>query len=202
MLLLGLAVLIGGLILRLPTAATVVCAGFLIASSAGMSAAQTLDLFGQKFVENRNLTLFLLTLPALGLCERHGLHRWAGQFITRFSGQGAGRLLLVYQLVRVAQGMLGVRINGHASFVRPLLVPMAQARSQPGAEVRPQCAVVENLGNFYGQNLNPAQPGVLLVFSTLHGAGIEVSPWSMAAYAALPCAFAVFLTWLRYRRHA
>lgn len=202
MLLVGLFVLLGGLILRLPPAATVMCAAFLIAAGAGMTAGETVDLFGKSFVQNRSLTLFLLTLPALGLCERHGLHRWAGDFIVRFSGRGPGGLLWSYQWLRVLQGILGVRINGHASFVRPLLAPMAEARSDAPEAVRAHCAVVENLGNFYGQNLNPAQPGVLLVWSTLQGAGVNVSPWWLAAYAVVPCSFALLLSWLRYRRLA
>jgi uncharacterized membrane protein len=197
---LGLIVLIGGLILRLPPAITVVAAAFLVAGSENMGPLQTLDLLGKSFVDNRSLTLFLLTLPALGLCERHGLHRWAGQWIGRFGqGGGPGRVLVVYQALRVIQGALGVRINGHATFVRPLLAPMAEARATKDA-IRPHCAVVENLGNFYGQNLNPAQPGLLLVLGTMTGAGVTVNLWSMAFYALVPVSFSLLLSFLRYRR--
>ena len=41
----------------------------------------------------------------------------------------------------------------------------------------------ENYGNFYGQNLSPVQPGILLVFGVMAGLGVGVSVWSLVLYA-------------------
>ena len=41
----------------------------------------------------------------------------------------------------------------------------------------------ENYGNFYGQNLSPVQPGVLLVYGVLTGLGCQVSMLSLVFYA-------------------
>ena len=46
-------------------------------------------------------------------------------------------------------------------------------------EIKATDAAAENYGNFYGQNLSPVQPGILLVYGTLRGLGYEVSLWRM-----------------------
>jgi hypothetical protein len=84
-----------------------------------------------------------------------------------------GRLQIVYQLFRVLVGALGIRLNGHAAFVRPLVFPMSlgAAAVESGVapteslderrveEIKATDAAAENYGNFYGQNLSPVQPG-------------------------------------------
>src|SRR5262245_30153580 len=44
-------------------------------------------------------------------------------------------------------------------------------------------AASENYGNFYGQNLNPVQAGILLVASTLNGLGLSVSTFEVVLFA-------------------
>jgi uncharacterized membrane protein len=65
--------------------------------------------------------------------------------------------------------MLGLRVNGHPGLVRPLLAPMVQAAAQdPDLDrLKAACAASENYGNFYGQNLSPVAPGLLLVATLL-----------------------------------
>jgi uncharacterized membrane protein len=50
-------------------------------------------------------------------------------------------------------------------------------------EIKAANAAGENYGNFYGQNLSPVQPGILLVFGVLTGLGYLVSVWSLVLYA-------------------
>src|SRR5215208_711065 len=156
-----------------------------------------LNMLGRAFAENRLMTLFIITLPAIGLAERHGLQEQAAALIRRVHAATVGRLQLVYQLFRVLVGALGIRLNGHPAFVRPLIFPMslgaaAAERGVAGPEALPPDEVeeikaatsaAENYGNFYGQNLSPVQPGILLVYGVLAGLGYKVGLWRLVLFA-------------------
>jgi hypothetical protein len=43
-------------------------------------------------------------------------------------------------------------------------------------------AAAENYGNFYGQNLSPVQPGILLVYGVMQGLGLTVGVWDLVRY--------------------
>ena len=207
--LLGLLVLGIGLLLRLPPTLVAVAAALTTGLLAGMpiyapevpAGAGTLasegiiNMLGRTFTENRLVSLFILTLPAIALCERFGLQDRAGMAIRRARAATVGRLQIVYQLVRVAVGALGIRMNGHSAFVRPLVFPMslgaAAAREATDGspladrrveEIKAAAAAAENYGNFYGQNLSPVQPGLLLVYGVLQGLGYDVSLWWMILF--------------------
>lgn len=153
-----------------------------------------LELLGRSFIENRLMTLFLLTLPVVGLCERYGLQAQAARWVAGLKRLSPARVLILYQLFRVLHGLLGLRLNGQAVFVRPLVAPMALAswrerhRQQPTeAEedgLKAASAASENYGNFYGQNLSPVQAGVLLVFGVLSDLGYSTSLWRLVAFSA------------------
>ncbi len=81
------------------------------------------------------MTLFIITLPAIGLSERFGLQRQSARLIQRFRAATAGRLLMAYQMFRVVMGAMGLRLNGHPTFVRPLVYPMALGAAEAGTEV-------------------------------------------------------------------
>src|SRR5262249_56532209 len=120
------------------------------------------------FTENRLLTLFIITLPAIGLTERYGLQEQSARLIAKVRAATVGRLQIVYQLCRVLHGMLGIRLNGHPVFVRPLIFPMSVGAAGPlpedkVEEIKAASSASENYGNFYGQNLSPVQPGILMV---------------------------------------
>ena len=90
-----------------------------------------------------------------------------------------------------------MRLNGHPSFVRPLIFPMSVGAAEAtfGAssaedvpedvieEIKAANASSENYGNFYGQNLSLVQPGILLVFGVMTGLGYSISVWSLVMFA-------------------
>ncbi|MEP7273418.1 MAG: DUF969 family protein, partial [Acidobacteriota bacterium] len=139
----GIVIIVLGLALRLRTTLVVVvaalvtglAAGLPLFSSEGVFAGLPLlvregqpgiiNMLGKAFADNRLVTLFILTLPAIGLAERYGLQERAGVFIRRFNVATVGRLQIVYQLFRILHGVIGIRLNGHPSFVRPLVYPMS-----------------------------------------------------------------------------
>ena len=211
----GIVILILGLALRLRTTLVVVIAALVTGLAAGLPLFSSegifqaipivtkpgqegiINMLGRAFTEYRYMTLFIITLPAIGLAERFGLQEQSAVFIHRIAAATVGRLQIVFQLFRVLIGILGLRVNGHAAFVRPLIFPMAlgAAEAKIGtnsvSEVHPDLvdkikaasAASENYGNFYGQNLNPVQAGILLVASTLNGLGLAVSTFEVMIFA-------------------
>ena len=221
----GIVIVIIGLALRLRTTLVVVTAGLVTGMAAGLPLFSSegifqalpfltkpgqegiINMFGRAFVEYRLMTLFIITLPAIGLAERHGLQDQSAALIRRFAAATVGRLQIVYQVFRVLNGILGIRLNGHPSFVRPLTFPMSLGAAEAtfGAasaedlpedvveEIKAADAASENYGNFYGQNLSPVQPGILLVFGVLTGLGYVVSVWSLVLYAIPIASLSVLL---------
>jgi uncharacterized membrane protein len=170
-----------------------------------------IEMLGRAFAENRLMTLFIITLPAIALSERFGLQRQAAKLVGAIRAATVGRLLSLYQLFRVLMGIFGIRVGGHPTFVRPLLYPMALGAATTHDDgdadelapddverVKAAAAASENYGNFYGQNLSPIQPGILLVFGVLKSLGYVVSVWRLALYAIPIAALSVLLGALQF----
>lgn len=171
-----------------------------------------IDMLGRAFADNRLMILFIATLPAVGLAERYGLQEQAARFIRRMKAATVGRLLILYQLFRVLMGILGIRLSGHPAFVRPLVFPMSlgaaealahakTVESLPSTEVeriKAANAASENYGNFYGQNLSPVLPGILLVYGVLKGLGYTVDLWTVVFYAIPIASLSVILGALQF----
>ena len=233
----GIAIVLVGLALRLRTTLVVVTAGLVTGIAAGLPLLSSegifqslpyltkpgqqegiINMLGRAFADNRLMTLFIITLPAIGLAERHGLQEQSAALIRRFAAATVGRLQIVYQLFRVLTGISGIRLNGHPSFVRPLIFPMSVGAAEAtfGArdaeavpedvveEIKASNAASENYGNFYGQNLSVVQPGILLVFSVMTGLGYTMSVFSLVMFAIPITAVSVVLGsiqfWLFDRR--
>jgi uncharacterized membrane protein len=209
--LLGLLVLVVGLFLRVRPTLVVVAAAVVtgllagmplyapeLALTAGTPAREgILNMLGRTFAENRLVSLFIITFPPIALSERFGLQERAGLVIRGIRAATVGRIQIVYQLFRILVGAMGIRLNGHAAFVRPLVYPMSLGAAARGGgsangtiddarleEIKATDAAAENYGNFYGQNLSPVQPGILLVYGALKGLGYEVSLWRMILFTA------------------
>ncbi|MFQ3583125.1 MAG: DUF969 family protein [Chloracidobacterium sp.] len=182
--LLGVVMLVVGLARRWPTGPVVLGAGFITAWLAGMPLIGSarpgmLDTLGKAFVENRVITLYLLTLPAIGLAERMGLHAAMARFMGQLASVSLARVLVGFHLARVVMGALGLRLQGHVTFGRPIVAPMATAvlprpTASSEADAKAAVAAAENYGNFFGQNLFPASAGCLLVAGVMSGAGYPV----------------------------
>lgn len=208
--LIGVVIIVVGIALRLRTTLVVVVAALATGLIAGLPLFSHEGIFqhipyltkpgqmgiintlGRAFADNRLMTLFIITLPAIGLCERFGLQEQSAALIRRIRAATVGRLQIVYQLFRVLHGALGIRLNGHPSFVRPLVFPMSLGAAQKasGVELQPASverikaanAAAENYGNFYGQNLSPVQAGILLVYGVMQGLGFSVGVWDLVWY--------------------
>lgn len=187
--LIGVLIVIVGFILKFDTLAVVVVAGIATGLVAGMGPIEILDTLGTAFITNRTATLFVLTLPVIGLCERYGLKDKAVDLIRSIKSATTGRLLAIWQAVRTLASAFSLRIGGHPQFIRPLINPMAQAAyvAQYGEpdektedKIKGLAAGTENYGNFFAQNCFMGSSGTLLIVSTLTEQGYEVSALEIA----------------------
>ncbi|MPQ43109.1 DUF969 domain-containing protein [Clostridium tarantellae] len=176
MVLLGILIVIIGFALKLDSIAVVVIAGICTGLIAKMSFVDILRIMGDTFVSQRHMTLFLLTLPVIGICEKYGLKEKAISLIQNIKNLSTGKILSMYFFIREAGAAVSLRLSGQAQFVRPLINPMAQGASvskygnlNDKAEdlIKAAAAAMDNYGNFFGQNLFMASSGVLLVSGTL-----------------------------------
>lgn len=133
--LIGIAIVAAGFALRLNTLLVVVLAAIVTGLVAGLSFHTLVALIGQFFIDNRYLVLpVVLMVPIVGLLERHGLQERVAALIRRTRAASAGRVLWIYQLLREGTSTIGLSIGNHASMVRPLIAPMAEAAAAPPAE--------------------------------------------------------------------
>lgn len=200
--LIGVLAVVAGFALRLNPALVVVGAGFVTGLAAKLSPLEVLDLIGKAFTEKRYLLLFLITLPVIGLLERHGLKERAQAWIAGLRGATMSRLLTAYLLLRQALSAIGLTsVGGHPQTVRPLVAPMAEgaAETTHGAltdaereRIRAMAAATDNVGLFFGEDIFIAFGAVLLIqgFFADHGHALE--PLQIAVWG-IPTAVCAFL---------
>lgn len=202
--LIGILIIIVGFILKLDTIAVVVSAGVITGLVSHMSITEILTTLGSSFVNNRTTCLFMLTLPVIGLCERYGLKAKAIMLIKKAKGLSTGILLSGYTFIREVTIGMGVTLGGHPQFVRPLIEPMAEGAAiakygnldeKDVDRIKGLSAAADNIGNFFGQNAFMANPGVLLIVSTLETLGISADALKIAQ-ASIPIAVAAFILFL------
>lgn len=192
--LIGVVVVVLGFYFKKDTIATVVVAGLVTGLVAGMTPLEILNVLGRSFISQRIATLFVLTLPVIGICERYGLKDKAVDFIGSIKGATTGKVLSLYQTIRAAAAAFSVRLGGHPQFVRPLINPMAQAAAianygeldvKTEDQIKGASAGAENYGNFFAQNCFMGASGTLLIVSTLVEQGytevtaLNIAMWSI-----------------------
>ena len=201
--LIGVAVLTLGLLLRAHPVLVVLVACI----STGVAAAMPLDVLlasiGTAFVQTRTLSLILfLPLVVVGLLERFGLREHAQASIARIRSATAGRLLIVYLLLRELAAAFGLTsLGGHPQMVRPLIAPMAEGVTElrygplPLAlrhHLRAMAAATDNIGLFFGEDIFVAFGAIVLMQTILLGEGIRVDPLQIALWG-LPTAVSAFI---------
>ena len=164
--LIGILIIIIGFILKFDTIAIILIAAVTTGLVAGMDIVEVLSTLGKAFVDQRLVTLFMLTLPMVGLIERFGLKQQASKLISNVKKITTGRLLTLYLIIREIAGVASIRVGGHPQFVRPLINPMVQGAlrtrynladkdvdNKDIEKLKAEASAMENYGNFFGQNL-------------------------------------------------
>jgi uncharacterized membrane protein len=212
--LVGVLLIIVGFALRLPPMLVVVAAALSSGLAAGMAPLPLLSLFGESFLKNRFLFLFVLTLPVIGLLEREGLRERTSALISgpRLRTLTPGRLLFAYQLLRQATAAVGLTsLGGHPQTVRPLLAPMAAAAAKRLAEghgdseplsqrIFALCAATDNIALFFGEDLFVAFGAVLLTQGVFRQHGLVIEPLRIALWGLPTALCALVVHGLRLHR--
>lgn len=206
----GVIVIIVGFILKIDTLFTVVFAGIVTGLIAGMSVSDILDTLGSAFVSNRYMTIFVLSLPVIGMLEKNGLKQVATENIAKITAATQGRILSLYLVIRTLCAAGGLRLQGHILFIRPLILPMAEGAakakypnlSEKNEErIKGLSGAAENFGNFFGQDVFVANSGVLLIVGTFVDQGIEVTAIEVAAWAIIVAAITMIIGSLYFMYH-
>lgn len=206
--LIGVLIIVIGFYLKLDTIAVVLVAGIITGLVGGLDFNEILKTLGDAFIANRYMSLFLVTLPVIGILERYGLKERAAELIKSIKAATPGKVLTIYTLVRELAAAFSLRLGGHVQFIRPLVFPMAEgaARVKHGSideesieEIKGYSASSENFANFFGQNVFIAAGGVLLIVGTLSELGIEVTPLAVSR-ASIPIAVIAFVFTAVYYR--
>lgn len=198
--LIGILLILIGFTLKLDTIAVVLIAGLVTGVASSMDITEVLNILGSSFVENRYVTLLLLTLPTIGILERNGLRERAGKCIRALKGATTGKVLSLYLVIRAILAAMSISLGGHVQIIRPIIYPMAKGASETekeltkklDEELKGRANSMENFGNFFGQNVFIASPGVLLILGTMKGAGVAVDAYDVAK-ASIPMALIVIL---------
>lgn len=200
--LIGIAIVVVGFALRINPLLVVTVAAVTTGLAGHMALDEILATIGESFVKNRYLSLFILTLPVIGVLERHGLKEQAQRLISRVKAATTGRLLIVYLFVREVAATVGLTsLGGHAQMVRPLIAPMAEGAAEnrfgPLPErirhrIRAYAASADNVGLFFGEDLFIAFGAILLMKGFFEQNGISVEPLDIAVWG-IPTAVAAFV---------
>lgn len=200
--LLGIVVVIAGFALRFNPLLVVVVAGIVTGLAGNLPVEKILTIFGEAFVKNRYLSLFILTLPVIGLLERNGLKEQAQALIRKVSAATTGRILILYLFIRELAAALGLTaLGGHAQMVRPLISPMAEAAAENKHGTLPDrtrnkikafSASADNVGVFFGEDIFIAFGAILLMKSFFEQNGIILEPLHIAMWG-IPTAIAAFI---------
>lgn len=215
MVLIGVVIIIIGFALKLDALAVVVVAGVITGLVGGIELKEVLSILGGSFVDVRYVSLFLLILPVVAICERYGLKSQAVELVSKIKNLSLAKLLSLYCAMREVTLSCGLSIGGHPQFVRPLVYPMSEgaflaerkkALKNAGIEdkdaelstkeqdlIKATAAANDNYGNFFGQNLFVGAPGVLLVASTFAQAGVSITNSSLVSLYSVPVATLAFI---------
>lgn len=198
--LIGILIIVVGFALKWDVIAVVLISGLVTGLVSGLDFVQILEIMGKAFVDNRLMSIFLISFPAIALIERYGMKERAAELIGKIKNATAGKVLSIYMVVRILASAMSIRLGGHVQFVRPLILPMSEAAGETSIKkplnekqserIKGLAAAVENYGNFFGQNIFLGNSGVLSIQGTLAAAGYEVTLGSIAQ-ASIPVGIVV-----------
>ena len=122
--LLGILIVIIGFALKLDSILIIVVAAVVTAIVSGLGVEGLLETFGESFVSNRSMAIFILIMLVTGTLERNGLKNAAAALIGRFKRASAGMVVGAYGIMRGIFAAFNVSFGGVAGFVRPIIMPM------------------------------------------------------------------------------
>ena len=208
-LLIGILIIVVGFSFKIDSIAVVIVSAIVTALIGGISFSEILEVLGERFVANRGMSIFILTLPIVGISERFGLKESAVKLIQSVKKLTTGRLLWLYQIIRQFASAFSLRLGGHPQFVRPLIHPMAEGaaianRDEPLTEkevdtIKGAAAASDNYANFFGQMVFPASSGVALIVGTMVDAGYDVTNTQIGLWSIPVFIVALVLGFIQFK---
>jgi uncharacterized membrane protein len=202
--LLGVLVVVVGFATKRNPLLVVGAAGIVTGLLGGLSPRAVLADFGTGFAASRSVTIFVITLPVIGLLERYGLREQARALVTRFAALTTGRFLALYLLLRQLTAAVGLTtLGGPAQTVRPMVAPMAEGAAErrygtlperTRERIRSFATSADNVGLFFGEDCFLAVGSILLITGFVnttyktHLEPLDLALWAMPTAA---CAFLV-----------
>lgn len=200
--LIGIVIIVVGFTLKLDVLAVVLTAGIVTGLTAGIKFDVILEIIGKAFVDNRLMSIFLITFPVIVILERYGLRERSATLISQMKNATAGKIMGFYMIIRSLAAALSIRIGGHIQYIRPLILPMSEAAAEidkgeklteeENEKLKSLSAAVENYGNFFWQNVFVGASGLLLIHGTLKEGGYEVSLEKLALFS-IPAGIAAII---------
>ena len=204
--LLGIVIVVVGFAMKLDSILIILAAAVVTALVSGMDPATFLETLGSSFVSNRSMCIFIMVMVLTGTLERNGLKQAAAELMGRFKSASASVIISIYGVLRVAFAAFNVNFGGVSGFVRPVVMPMAQATVEKNGiaidddhleQIKGMASGMDNVAWFFGQVLFVGGSGGLLVQSTLKGLGYDVSLAGLAA-AQIPVALCAMALAIAY----
>ena len=181
--LLGVAIVIIGFALKLDSILIIFLALITTGLVGGLGIGGLLETIGTNFVANRSMAIFIMILLVTGVLERNGLREAAANLIRKVKGATAGKVIAAYGVMRGIFGAFNVGFGGVAGFIRPVVLPMAEAAIESDGkkaneehieEVKGMASAIENITWFFSQVLFVGGAGGILVQTTLESLGYHV----------------------------
>ena len=146
--LLGILIVIIGFVLKMDSILIIMVAAVVTALVGGMDLVTFLETLGSSFVSNRSMCTFIIVLVVTGTLERNGLKQAAAALMKKFKGASAGMVVGIYGVFRLIFAAFNISFGGSAGFIRPIVMPMAEAavemciRDRPKARPMPSPAKI------------------------------------------------------------
>ncbi len=192
----GVLIVIVGFALKLDSSLIIFLALITTGIVGGLGVGGLLETIGVNFVANRSMAIFIMILLITGVLERNGLREAATDLIKKVKGATAGKVVAAYGIMRGIFAAFNVGFGGVAGFVRPVVLPMAEAavknqgheaKEEHVEDIKGMASAMENFTWFFWQVLFVGGSGGILVQSTLASLGYEVELIELAA-AEIPVA--------------
>lgn len=205
--LLGILIVVIGFALKWDSILTIMAAAVVTALIAGMDPLTFLQTLGKGFISNRNMLITVVVFLLTGTLERNGLKEAARGVMAKVKNATAGLVFGIYGVFRVIFAAFNVSFGGVAGFVKPVVMPMAEAADERGdhkisrrhrEELKAMASGMENVAWFFGQVLFVGTSGILLVQSTMADLGYTVELPQLAAIQIPVAIVAVAVTTVYY----
>ena len=200
--LIGVLIVIVGFALKLDSILIIFLALITTGIVGGLGVDGLLESIGTNFVANRSMAIFIPILLITGVLERNGLREAATELIKKVKGATAGKVVAAYGVMRAVFGAFNVGFGGVAGFVRPIVLPMAEAavknqgheaKEEHVEDIKGMASAMENITWFFFQVLFVGGAGGVLVQGTLASLGYEVELISLAV-VEIPVAIMALIT--------